>query len=406
MVRVIQSDELNPVPFGGWETNVASAFDDVFVTGNYFGAYSRDGGSSWVSVNPKGLQPEGLQPVNPGDVTYCDQRVLYIPQINRFAWVILAMPHDGPITLAISEPARLRDSNGRSWVRYNIWPSTVRQDDQELDFPDISFGDSYLYLTSNIGARGMIARLPLAELAQATTVNMQYYIVPQSWICPVQSSGAKGFFGAHTDSSKTRVWSWAEPKSAHMTSLEFPISTIRSEDWVVDLPTEQWFVPDAHKVDNAIIGAARLRNELWFAWMEARRVAGNPNALVYPFPHINTAVVDATSLKLLRQERIWSSKAAYGWPILTANDRDVAMLCVYGGGQTNGGAELVVGFLTSPRKLQLATSGNRGGSGWHYMGVRPAYFSTTAFAAVGYNRRLLPVSDKKSRPHYVVFERG
>jgi hypothetical protein len=187
-------------------------------------------------------------------------------------------------------------------------------------------------------------------------------------------------------------------------SAEFPIATIRTEDWVVDLPSEQWFVPD-HSPDNEIIGAARLRNELWFAWMEARRVAGHPEARVFPFPHINTAVVSATSLALLRQERIWSSKAAYGWPVLTANDRDVALLCVYGGGQIQGGAELCVGLLTSPRQLQLVTSGNLGASGWHYMGVRPAYLSTTAFAAVGYNRRLLPVPENISRPRYVVFER-
>jgi hypothetical protein len=401
MVRILHSRDLDPVPFGGWETNVATAFDDVFVTGNWFGAYSSDGGSSWVLVNPTTTQPE-----TPG--AFADQRVLYIPQINRFVWVIMTDTEGGlnEITLSVSEPARLRDSNGRSWLRYHIWPSTVRQDNQAFDFPDISFGDSYLYLTSNIGPGGMIARFPLGELAQATTVNMQYYILPQRWICPVQSTGPKGFFGANTSVSKMRVWSWAEPPSAHIMSVEYPIPTIRSEDWVVDLPTEQWFVPDAHAVDNEITGAARLRNELWFAWHEARRVAGHPEARVYPFPHINTAVVDATSLKLLRQERIWSNKAAYGWPVLTANNRDVAILCVYGGGETHGGAELCVGFLTSPRQLQLATSGNLGGSGWHFMGVRPAYFSTTAFAAVGYNRRLLPVPQNISRPRYVVFERG
>jgi hypothetical protein len=400
MVRITLSRDLDPVPFGGWETNVATAFDDVFVSGNWFAAYSSDGGSSWVTLNPKKLQAE-----TPG--AFCDQRVLYIPQINRFAWVIMTDTEGGlnEITLAISEPVQLQDSNGRAWLRYHIWPRTVRQDDQAFDYPDISFGDSYLYLTSNIGPRGMIARLPLAELAQAAIVNMQYYIVPQSWICPVQSTGAKGFFGAHTDVSKMRVWSWAEPPSAHITSAEFPIATIRTEDWVVDLPTEQWFVP-AHSPDNEITGAARLRNELWFAWMEARRVAGDhPEAQAFPFPHINTAIVDATSLKLLRQERIWSRRAAYGWPVLTANNRDVALLCVYGGGETHAGAELCVGFLTSPRELQLATSGNLGASGWHFMGVRPAYFSTTAFAGVGYNRRLVPAPENISRPRYVVFER-
>ena len=85
MVRILQSRDLDPVPFGGWETNVATAFDDVFVTGNWFGAYSRDGGSSWVPVNPKGLQPE-----TPG--AFCDSAVPLHPTDHRFAWVILTDP--------------------------------------------------------------------------------------------------------------------------------------------------------------------------------------------------------------------------------------------------------------------------------------------------------------------------
>jgi len=139
MVRITLSRDLDPVPFGGWETNVATAFDDVFVSGNWFAAYSSDGGSSWVTLNPKKLQAE-----TPG--AFCDQRVLYIPQINRFAWVIMTDTEGGlnEITLAISEPVQLQDSNGRAWLRYHIWPRTVRQDDQAFDYPDISFGDSYL----------------------------------------------------------------------------------------------------------------------------------------------------------------------------------------------------------------------------------------------------------------------
>jgi hypothetical protein len=401
MVRILANHHLDPVPYGGWETNVAAAFDDVFVTGNWFAAYSRDGGAAWTAVNPFDMQ-KGIDGGFAGD-----QRILYIPQINRFAWVLLA--DTGPtgeneITLAIAEPARLRGSEGRGWVRYHIRPGTVRQERQAFDFPDIAFGDGYLYLTSNIGGGGLIARLPLGALAEATTVNMQYYVVPQTWICPVQSTGAKGLFGAHTGVSSMRVWSWAEPPGAHIKVADVPIATIRTVDWVVDLPSgEQWFAP-SQSPDPEIIGAARLRNEVWFAWMEARRVEGDhPEARVFPFPHINTAVVSATSLTLLRQERIWSSRRAYGWPVLTANDREVALLCVYGG--VDRGANLCVGFLTPPRELQLVTSGIRGGSGWHYMGVRPSYFSTTAFAGAGYNRRLVPPTENISRPRYVVFER-
>jgi len=399
LIRVLDEHDLSPIPKGGWETNVAVAFDDVFVTGNWFAAYSSNGGASWAAVSPYDMQ-KGI-----AGGFCCDQRILFIPQIYRFVWVLLSADADGEneITIAVSEPARLQGSKGRGWVRYHIRPGTVRQESQSFDYPDIAFGDSYLYLTANIGGRGLIARLPLGELARATPVNMQYYVVPQTWICPVQSTGAKGFFGAHTGTSTMRVWSWAEPPAAHITTSDLSIATIRTDDWLVNLPSgEQWFAP-AQSPDNEVTGAARVRNELWFAWMEARRVPDHPEARAYPYPHINTAVVSATSLTLLRQERIWSSRRAYGWPALTANDRDVAITCMYGGEDVGG--ELCVGFLTEPRDLQLVSSGNRGGAGWHYIGVRPAYFSTTAFAALGYNRRIDPPTENISRPRYAVFER-
>jgi hypothetical protein len=404
-VKISTSIEITPVPNGGWEPNVATAFDDVFVTGNWFAGYSRDGGASWVKVSPYDMQ-KGID----GGFC-CDQRILYIPQINRFAWVLLSESGgdgENEITLAIAEPGRLHESKGRSWVRYHIRPGNVGRRAQWFDYPDISFGDSYLYVTANIGG-GLIARLPLGELAQATTVNMQFVVLPQSWICPVQSSGAKGFFGAHTSTSSMRVWSWPEPTNAGLTSANIAITTIRTDDWPVALPSgappgEQLFGA-GQSPDNEITGAARLRNELWFAWMEARQVAGNPpGARSFPFPHINTAVVSATSLTLLRQERIWSTQRAYGWPTLTANNTEVALVCIYGG--IDRGAEICVGLLTPPRELQLVTSGNLGSAGWHYLGVRPAYFSTTAFGAVGYTRRLIPPTQDVSRPRYVVFERS
>jgi hypothetical protein len=401
-MRILANAELVPVPKGGWEPNIAAAFDDLFVTGNWFAAYSGDRGASWNAVSPYDMQ-KGI-----AGGFCCDQRAIYVPQINRFVWILLANnggDGENVITLAVGDPARLRDSKGRGWVRYQIRPSAFGRRGQSFDYPDVAFGDSYLYLTANVGGEGMIARFRLGDLAEAVPVRWQVYVLPQVWICPVQSTGAKGFFGAHTSVSKMRVWSWAEPWGAHITFADLPIATIRTEAWLVDLPSgEQLFAP-AQSPDNEITGAARMRNELWFAWMEARRVAGNPpEARAFPFPHLNTAVVSATSLSLLRQERIWSNHGAYGWPALTANDREVGLVCVYGG--ESRGAELCAGLLTPPRELQLVTSGNRGAAGWHYMGVRPAYFSTTAFAAVGYNRRLVPPTSNVSRPRWVMYERS
>jgi hypothetical protein len=207
-----------------------------------------------------------------------------------------------------------------------------------------------------------------------------------------------------------RVWSWAEPQGERIRFADIPIATIRTEDWLVDLPSgERWFSP-TEKVSTEIMGAARLGDEVWFAWMEGRRVGGEERgARSFPFPNIGMAVVSATSLTLLRQDRLWSERRAYGWPALTADDRDIALICAYGGGDR--GAELCLGLLTPPRQLQLVTSGNRRGAGGHYMGVRPAYWSThhawstTGFGAAGFTSNVNPPSPAFNRPRYVLFER-
>src|SRR6266545_8378170 len=110
MVRVLARHDMDPVPEGGWETNVAMAFDDVCATGNWFAAYSQDAGASWSAVSPDDMQ----QGIDAGFC--CDQRILYIPQINRFAWALLSDSGAGSeneMTLGIAEPARLRVTEGR-----------------------------------------------------------------------------------------------------------------------------------------------------------------------------------------------------------------------------------------------------------------------------------------------------
>jgi hypothetical protein len=89
VIRVLDEHDLNPIPKGGWETNVAVAFDDVFVTGNWFAAYSSDHGAAWSAVSPQDMQ-KGI-----AGGFCCDQRILFIPQIYRFVWVLLSADAGG-----------------------------------------------------------------------------------------------------------------------------------------------------------------------------------------------------------------------------------------------------------------------------------------------------------------------
>jgi len=54
----------------------------VFMTGNWDAAFSSDGGHTFKELNPYSMMLQGT----PG--FGCDQIVQYVPQINRFVWLL------------------------------------------------------------------------------------------------------------------------------------------------------------------------------------------------------------------------------------------------------------------------------------------------------------------------------
>jgi hypothetical protein len=67
----------------GEETSEASSGSVEFFTGNWFAAYSTDGGSSFTAVDPSTIFPLGA-----GAGWCCDQVVHYDAQHDLFFWLI------------------------------------------------------------------------------------------------------------------------------------------------------------------------------------------------------------------------------------------------------------------------------------------------------------------------------
>jgi hypothetical protein len=92
----------------GWETSVAQAFKTIFYTGNYFAAYSGDGGQTYRSVSPRNLAK------SVGHKFCCDQVAHYVPAANTMVWILLA--DDGPVLMCLASPEDVLDSKGKSWT--------------------------------------------------------------------------------------------------------------------------------------------------------------------------------------------------------------------------------------------------------------------------------------------------
>jgi hypothetical protein len=394
MIGLSQNVDLAP-SITGIETAAANAFDVAFLTANWTAAFSVDSGRSFTAVSPYDLlKPLGLN-------FCCDQGVTYEPRINIFLWVLLSV--EGPIVMAVASPDDVRASKGRSWTTYVIPPSAFRREDEAFDYPDVTFGDNFVYMTADLTNKGgaLIVRMPIEEIGARGRINARYaFVSDSSFICPAQLTGERGWFGTKQNDSMLRIFSWRESALALDAPFDVHVETIPSEDFHSFMPDQADWLPDTSKISADVTGAARSGQELWLAWSAGRKISGQrENAIAQP--HIGIAVVNIQSRKLVRQRYIWNPDFAFAWPSLASNPaQEVAMSFSWGGGDYY--AQHAVGILKHREDFVSTTSGPSGGSGGHYVRVRMAFPNVDEFVAGGY----VAAKDNgkvTNSPHYVVF---
>src|SRR4051794_9969646 len=264
-MNIVQNVALRPVVTlsddDGWETSLAQAFKTVFFTGNYFACYSDDDAQTFHRVSPFKLAE------SVGHKFCCDQNVHYVPAANAIVWILLA--DDGPVLMCLATPDDIAGSKGLSWTIYDLaGPVFRRERDTDFDYPQVSFGDNFLYLTFNVlGTNDAICcRFAIPQLRERGTLHFQYFVsVGVNYVCPCQLSGEKGFFVVQRTTSNLRVFAWPE-RSNVIDIHDVDIATIPTEDWVMTLPDGAKWLEPGSKIDTAVVGAARRRGELWAAW--------------------------------------------------------------------------------------------------------------------------------------------
>ena len=122
------------------------------------------------------------------------------------------------------------------------------------------------------------------------------------------------FWAGHKDNSTLRVFSLTEGDNTYYwrdisinSSPNGTISSIAKDgttDWLNYLGT---VFPG-----NAVLGAARSGNDVWFAWT-ASSGGGFPRA------HIQMAQIDITNFTLKQQVQIWNPDFAFAFPALATN---------------------------------------------------------------------------------------
>lgn len=320
--------------------------DVVFVTGNWFAAYSTDGGTTFTALNPT--------TVFPADAVgfCCDQVVQYVPSIDRFIWLLQGNGY----RIATASPQAIIDSGGTAWTYWNLTPD-IFGSCSSFDYPDLSVGNDFLYMSWDAGGGGcssgfQVARARLTELRDGGTITIGFTNPadgPMAWGSHLmQDTLDEIFWAGHNNNSSMRVFSLHEDSNTYSWrdvgisswANNSPISstTPDGQNWVNFLfnPTTQ--NPGGGFPSNSVLGSTRVSNELWFAWS-----AGTDDN--FPRPHVEMVRLDRDdNFNVIQQVQIWNNDYAFAYPALTTNlcTQEVGFSMEYGG---NGNYENhVVGF--------------------------------------------------------------
>jgi hypothetical protein len=381
------------------EPSGASSGKVVFVSGNWFAAYSADSGRTFHQLDPTQIFPDD-------EVGFCcDQVVQYAPSIDRFIWLLQGGKSNGN-RIAIASPADITRNSGTAWTYWNLTKATFGQANG-FDYPDLSLGNNYLYMSWNVGGL-QVVRTSLAGLQAGGTISLDY-------TNPSDSSMAQGahlsqdtqdeiFWAGHDSNSQPgiRVFSLAEGSGSYFWR------DVGIASWANNAPSST--TPDGRNwlyfgfPGHAVDGFTRSSNQLWLAWSAATDTN-------FKQPHVEMVTLDrSNNFSLVQQVQIWNDSYAFAYPALATNGctGEVGLSLEYGG---NGNYENhVVGFwgdfvvyITTGSNIGPNPSASPRQTFGDYVTIRNFGAASPLFDAFGYGLTTGKVTQTDAR--YILFGR-
>jgi len=313
----------------------------VFASANWTAAYSTNG-VNFTPVDPTTVFPKDA-------VGFCcDQVVQFVPSIDRFIWLLQGNGY----RLAAASPSDIINFGGTAWTYWNLTPSVFGQPTENFDYPDLSVGDNYLYISWDAGGpKGcdcghQVVRTSLAGIQAGGTISIDYTDPKNggsSWGSHLmQDTGNEIFWAGQDNSSQMRIFSLMEGSNTYYWQTlgvatwanNSPLKSLTpdGQNWIDFLmnPTKQ--NPGGGFPNNSAIGATRSGRQIWFAWS-----AGTDNN--FPKPHIEMVAITADQnqppdLNLSQQVQVWNSGFAFAYPALATNacTGEIGMSLETGGG--------------------------------------------------------------------------
>jgi hypothetical protein len=390
------------------EPSGASGGGVVFVTSNWFAAYSTDGGSTFTKLDPTTIFPADA-------VGFCcDQIVQYVPSIDRFIWLL----QGSGMRMATASPAQIISSKGTAWTYWNLTPGVFGEPTGTgFDYPELAVGSNSLYLSWDAGWPGCptgcnsgreVVRASLSQIQAGGTIGLGYTTPSDSgnaWGSHLsQDTGDEIFWAGHNNTSSMRIYSLKEGSNTYFWQ-DVGISSWSNSGLSSSTPDGQdWMNKLSGFPGNAVIGVTRTVNQVWFAWS-----AGTDNNFQQPHVEMVTLNIDNNNppnLSVNQQVQVWNNSYAFGYPALATNacTNEVGM-SLEGGGDGNYENHLVgfwgdfIAYITTDSNVGTTRFGD-------FVTIRQAPVTDAnpgnLFDAFGYG---LDTPGTTPDPHYVLFGR-
>lgn len=397
------------------DMNAARGSNVALLTYNSRVQLTTDGASNWNERNPTTIFPSGPATDSNGNQLdrgfCCDQVVQYVPKIDRFIW-LMQFCGTGPgsclnginkLRIASASPQDIINSNFTAWTYWDLSSATFNLGNTTMDYPDMSVGDNFLYLSSDAVASGLfVVRVPLSEIQNSQTIHMGY-TNPADGLVPrgghiSQNTGNEVFWAGHNSDSQMRIFSMKEGDNQYFWRDRDINSWNRGAITSIAPGNVDWL--SFGFPGNAVLGITRRNNnEVWFAW-SAKPGNGFQNT------HVQVVEMNVTNYSVISQWQIWNNDYAFAYPSLSTNDSGEVGISLAWGGKNNFGNHAVgiLGdFIVWYPELSDAAITRWG----DYVSVRRNAPNGRLWDASGYAvfKNEPPVGQTRFDPYYIQFGR-
>jgi hypothetical protein len=326
------------------ETSVSSYNNIVFYTGNTFAARSVDSGTKWDLINPASDMKDFC----------CDQVTIFDPNHEIFVWYRQGASPNSEFNAKWDNRIRLGISHDAfNWTMYDFTAKTLNSQMErfQVDYPQISIGNDYLYITSNMiewtdynkwQMNAIMLRISLNDLSNLRPAEYSFFYGPNIFtFSPVQGATDKMYWATNLNREVIRIYELDESEPVENTT------------WF-DRPIPKWsYLKGGNEIcgDNSGISGARDNN--WCGKADSRITAGwlannligffwnaDPGGITqtgkerFNFPYINAATFDISdNMSYIGRPYIWSQNYAWLYPSVAVNDGEVSLIAYFGNGQ-------------------------------------------------------------------------